>query len=156
MSDNEDTGEAARTSRPAPPTVKERNAVQRSVDRLLDALAPETALRRGERPAMEVQPHRTPSGCVLQAANVALSVSWFADATEDVTLGELQVVLWRGTVARRGVAVPAVNAVVGGELVLHPVVGSDGEPLWKAKDGRTFDSEALAAHCFALLDDLRA
>ena len=155
MSENEGPGDGAWTSR-AMPTVKERNAVQRSVERLLDELAPETALRRGERPSMEIQPHRTPSGCVLQAANVALSVSWFADATEHATLGELQVVLWRGTVARRGVAVPAVNAVVDGELVLHPIVGPDGEPLWKSTDGRTFDSEALAAHCFALLEEMRA
>ena len=155
MSDDEETGEAVWASR-AMPTVKERNAVQRSVERLLDALAPETALRRGERPAEDVQPHRTPTGCVLQAASVALSVSWFADATEDATLGELQVVLWRGTVARRGVAVPAVNAIVAGELVLHPMLGPDGEPRWKATDGRTFDSDALAAHCFALLDEMRA
>jgi hypothetical protein len=156
MSDNEGSGEVFGVQRPAPPTVKERNAVQRSVDRLLDELAPETALRRGERPTMDVQPHRTPTGCVLQAANVALSVSWFADATEDTTLGELQVVLWRGVVARRGSAVPAVNAIVDGELVLHPIVGPDGEPLWKATDGRTYDSGALAAHCFGLLDGLRA
>jgi hypothetical protein len=155
MSDNERMGDPARPSRPSPPTLKERNAVQRSVERLLDELAPEMALRRGERPTMDVQPHRTPTGCVLQAANVALSVSWFADATEDLTLGELQVVLWRGTVARRGVAVPTENAVVGGELLLHPVVGPDGEPLWRASDGRIFDSEALAAHCFALLETLR-
>jgi hypothetical protein len=155
MSDNEGPGDARWSSRPAPPTVKERNAVQRSVERLLDALAPETALRRGERPSMEIQPHRTPSGCVLQAADVALSVSWFAGATEDATLGEIQVVLWRGTVARRGLAVPAVNATVGGELVLHPIVGPEGEPLWKATDGRTFDSDALAAHCFALLEEMR-
>lgn len=154
MSDDEEAGGAGWGSR-AMPTVKERNAVQRSVERLLDVLAPETALRRGERPTADVQPHRTPTGCVLQAATVALSVSWFADATEDATLGELQVVLWRGTVARRGVAVPAVNAVVEGELVLHPVLGPDGEPLWKSTDGRTFDSEALAAHCFALLGERR-
>ena len=155
MSENEGPGDSAWSSR-AMPTVKERNAVQRSVERLLDELAPETALRRGERPSVDVQPHRTPTGCVLQAANVALSVSWFADATEDATLGELQVVLWRGTVARRGVAVPTVNAVVDGELVLHPIVGADGEPLWKSTDGRTFDSESLAAHCFALLEEMRA
>lgn len=155
MNDQEGSSDVARVSRPSPPTLKERNAVQRSVDRLLDELAPEKALRRGERPSLEVQPHRTPSGCVLQAANVALSVSWFADATEDLTLGELQVVLWRGTVARRGVAVPAEGAVVGGELVLRPVLGSEGESLWKASDGRIFDSEALAAHCFSLLETMR-
>lgn len=154
MHDQEDTSDVVKASRPAPPTLKERNTVQRSVDRLLDALAPEKALRRGERPSLPVEPHRTPSGCVLQAPSVALSVSWFADATEDATLGELQIVMWRGTVTRRGIARPAAGAIVESELVLHPVAGPNDESRWQAGDGRTFDSEALAAHCIALLEKL--
>ena len=47
-----------RAPRPAPPTLKERNAVQRSVDRLLDELAPEKALRRGEPTPLLVEPHQ--------------------------------------------------------------------------------------------------
>jgi hypothetical protein len=155
MHDTDDTGEVVKASRPTPPTLKERNAVQRSVDRLLDALAPEKALRRGEHPPVPVEAHRTPSGCVLQAPAVALSVSWFADATEDLTLGELQIVLWRGTVARRGVARPPKGAVVESELVLHPVDGPGDESVWKASDGRVFDSESLAAYCVAQLETLR-
>lgn len=155
MHDQERSSDVVKVSRPSPPTLKERNAVQRSVDRLLDELAPEKALRRGERPPMAVEPHRTPSGCVLQAPTVALSVSWFADATEDATLGELQVVLWRGVVARRGVARPAIGAVVASELVLHPVAGPAEDSVWQAADGRMFDSESLAAHCIGLLDTLQ-
>ena len=154
MHDQERSGDVARTSRPTPPTLKERNAVQRSVERLLDELAPEQALRRGERPALPVEPHRTPSGCILQAPAAALSVSWFADATEDPTLGELQIVLWRGTVARRGIPRPVKGAVVAGELVLHPADGL-GESAWKASDGRVFDTEQLAAHCLAMLESLQ-
>jgi hypothetical protein len=155
MHDSERTSEVVTPSRPTPPTLKERNAVQRSVDRLLDELAPEKALRRGESPALPVEAHRTPSGCVLQAPAVALSVSWFADATEDTTLGELQIVVWSGTVARRGMARPAQNAVVASELALHPLVNASLESVWLASDGRTFDSVALAAHCLALLETAR-
>jgi hypothetical protein len=155
MHDSQDTSDVVKPLRPAPPTVKERSAVQRSVDRLLDELAPEKALRRGERPAMQVEAHRTPSGCVLQAAAVALSVSWFADATEDATLGELQVVVWTGTVARRGMARPTQNAVVVSEMALHPVVDPVSGATWLAGDGRTFDSVSLAAHCLALLETVR-
>src|SRR3954468_10763373 len=143
-----------RPSRPAPPTLKERNAAQRSVDRLLDELAPEKALRRGETPAAAVEPHRTPSGCVLQGPAAALSVSWFADASEDLTLGELQVVLWRGVVARRGIARPPKGDVVAAELVLRPVEISPEVMIWRANDGAEFDSPALAAHCLTMLRTL--
>jgi hypothetical protein len=155
MHDTERTSDVVKSTRPTPPTLKERSAVQRSVDRLLDELAPERALRRGDRPAVPVEAHRTPSGCILQATNVALSVSWFADATEDATLGELQIVVWSGTVARRGVARPAQNAVVVSELALHPVLDAANASTWLATDGRTFDSEVLAAHCLALLETAR-
>jgi hypothetical protein len=146
----------ARPSRPAPPTLKERNAVQRIVDRLLDELAPEKALRRAEAPATPVEAHRTPSGCVLQGSTAALSVSWFADASEDLTLGELQVVLWHGTVARRGIARPPKGAVVAAELVLRPVEIAPDTVVWRASDGTEFDSAALAAHCLAMLGTLPA
>jgi hypothetical protein len=155
MNDSQRTSEVAKTSRPAPPSLKERNAVQRSVERLLDELAPEKALRRSESPPLAIEAHRTPSGCVLQGPTAALSVSWFADASEDLTLGELQVVLWRGTVARRGAARPPKGAVVARELVLHPEdAGVDG-CVWKAVDGQRFDSASLAAYCVRLLDTLR-
>jgi hypothetical protein len=153
MSDRERPSDVAKSSRPTPPTLKERNAVQRSVDRLLDELAPDKALRRGESPPAAVEAHRTPSGCVLQGSAAALSVSWFADASEDLTLGELQVVLWRGVVARRGIARPAKGAVVELELVLRPVEVGPDLMVWRASDGTEFDSGSLAAHCLALLRD---
>jgi hypothetical protein len=156
MDDTEPTGDVAKSSRATPPTLKERGAVQRNVDRLLDELAPERALRRGDRPAVLVEAHRTPSGCILQAAAVALSVSWFADATEEATLGELQIVVWSGTVARRGIARPPQNAVVASELALYPVMDSPEGFIWRAKDGRMFDNASLAAHCLALLETARS
>ena len=155
MADSERSNDV-RPARPAPPTLKERNAVQRSVDRLLDELAPEKALRRAEAPPALVEAHRTPSGCVLQGSDAALSVSWFADASEDLTLGELQVVLWRGIVARRGIARPAKGAVVAAELVLRPVEVAPDTMIWRANDGAEFDSTTLAAHCLAMLRTLPA
>jgi hypothetical protein len=155
MADSERPSEV-RAPRPAPPTLKERNAVQRSVDRLLDELAPEKALRRGEPTPTLVEAHRTPSGCVLQGPTAALSVSWFADASEDLTLGELQVVLWRGVVARRGIARPTTGAVVAAELVLRPVEVAPDTMVWRASDGTEFDSAGLAAHCLEMLRTLPA
>ena len=143
--------DALKGARPVPPTLKERNAVQRIVDRLLDELAPERTLKRADRPPVPVEAHRTPSGCVLQGATEALSVSWFADASDQATLGELQIVLWKGTVSRRGATRPSTNAVVVSELVLRPVERPSDDCVWRAADGTLFDSPALAAHCLALL-----
>src|SRR3954469_768043 len=84
------------------PSAKTRNVVQRSVTALLDALAPERVLKRVEQLRGSIEQHRTPTGCVLQAAGCAVSVSWFADATKDAALGELDILVWRGKVARRG------------------------------------------------------
>lgn len=155
MQDSESSNDLTKTARPVPPTLKERNAVQRSVERLLDELAPEKALRRGEAPTVHVEQHRTPSGCVLQAPNSAVSVSWFADTSQDLTHGELQVVLWRGVVTRRGGTRPAKGAEVATELVLHPVERAGDTLVWRAGDGREFDSEALAAYCLELLATLQ-
>ena len=83
----------------SPPTVKERNAVQQAVSRLLDSLAPERAAYRVGTKANEVERYRTPRGCVLQAAAGAVTVSWFPDSAQGAELGELQVVAWRGEVS---------------------------------------------------------
>src|SRR4051812_27629761 len=82
------------------PSTKMRNTVQRSVTALLDALAPERLIKQIDRAQGPIEQHRTPSGCVLQAAECAVSVSWFPAATEDAVLGELHVLTWSGTVAR--------------------------------------------------------
>ena len=88
--------------RGAAPTYKSKNAVQRSVTALLDELAPERVLRRIDALPGQIEQHRTPSGCVLQAANCAVSVSWFPEESKAGRLGELHVLVWSGIVARRG------------------------------------------------------
>src|SRR5690349_25140957 len=83
-------------------SAKAKSAVQRSVTQLLDELAPERVLKRVGELKGPVEQHRTPTGCVLQAAHCAVSVSWFANATKEAVLGELHVLVWRGQVTRRG------------------------------------------------------
>ena len=89
-------------ARTQPPTAKEKNSVQRSVNSLLDTLAPERTTTRADRAPVPVEQHRTPTGCVLQAPTAALTVRWFADTSNDAAFGELHVCIWRGVVSRRG------------------------------------------------------
>jgi hypothetical protein len=138
----------------APPSVKARAGVQRAVDRLLDALAPERVVSRAPRIPTPVERHRTPRGCVLQAAAAAVSVSWFPDAATDAAFGELQVLAWRGVVSRPGSAHRAAGgAAIARELLLRPVEGGADGWAWRAADGAVYDTDALAAHCAALLEE---
>src|SRR5262245_60793595 len=135
-----------------PPTVKERNAVQQEVSRLFDVLAPERAAHRVDVKTNEVDRHRTPRGCVLQAAAGAVTVSWFPDSAQGADLGELQVVAWRGTVSRPGSSRRASGAQVVEEMVLRPGESRMGAMEWRAADGTTYSTDALAAHCETLLE----
>jgi hypothetical protein len=135
------------------PTSKEKNAVQREVTRLLDELAPERATTRGDRIPTAVQQHRTPNGCILQATDAALSVSWYADAADDTRLGELQVVQWRGVVSRRGAAQRPDAATVVRQQVMHPIENPGEGAFWRADDGALYDTAQLTAHCLALLNE---
>ncbi len=134
------------------PSAKAKNAVQRSVTELLDELAPERVLKRVGDVKGPVEQYRTPSGCVLQAADCAVSVSWFADPTKDAVLGELHIVVWRGKVARRGTARPPKGATIVADLVLRPLEPPADDCLWQATDGTRYDTASLAAKCLALLE----
>lgn len=147
-----DRPESTAPNWPLSPTSKSKNAVQRSVTTLLDELAPERALRRLERVEGSIEQHRTPTGCVLQASRAAISVSWFADGVANAPLGELHVVVWRGTVTRLGTPPTRNGARVVAELVLRPVEPPEADCLWMAMDGGRFDTAALAAKCLALLE----
>jgi len=139
--------------RPTPPTAKEKNVVQRAVNSLLDALAPERATTRADRLPATIEQHRTPTGCVLQAPTAAVSLSWFPDAANDSSLGELQVFVWQGVVSRRGAAPRPDGARVTNEFVLRPVERPTDDCVWRAEDGTTYSVPSLAAHCMALLDE---
>ena len=137
----------------ASPSVKALNAVQRSVTALLDELAPERVLKRVEKLPDSVEQHRTPSGCVLQAADCAISVSWFANATDQAPLGELHILVWHGKVARRGVARPPKGATIVADLVLRPLEPPADNCVWQSTDGTRYDTSSLAAKCLSLLED---
>ena len=124
--------------------------MQRNVNALLDALAPERVLTRGDAAKMTVETHRTPTGCVLQGPGAALSVSWFADPNRSI--GELHVVLWRGIVSRRGAGAQKEGATIVQELVLSPIDGASNDRVWRSGDGAEYDTASLAAHCLALLE----
>jgi hypothetical protein len=134
------------------PSVKTRNLVQRSVTALLDELAPERVLKRVEKLEGQIEQHRTPSGCVLQAPGCAVSVSWFADGSKGTALGELHILVWQGKVARRGAIRGAKNATLVTELVLHPIEPATDECIWAATDGKRYDTATLAAHTLGLLE----
>lgn len=135
----------------AAPTVKARNAAQQEVTRLLDALAPERAAHRLGAKGNDVERFRMPRGCVLQAKDGAVTVSWFPDSAQGAELGELQVVRWRGTVSHPGSSTRTAGAQAEEEMVLRPV--DDGGRLeWRATNGTTYSTEKLAAHCTTLLE----
>lgn len=147
-----DASESRNAGWSGPTTTKERNAVQRSVTKLLDTLAPERVPLRGERAPVQIEPYRTPSGCVLQAPTAALSVSWFPGGASSSDLGQLHVVLWRGGVTRRGGGVPREPASMIRELTLRPVDLSPDAPRWRDDgDGAVYDIQGLADLCLTLL-----
>ena len=133
-------------------SAKEKTVIRRSVTALLDELAPERVLRRVEQLAGPVEQYRTPNGCVLQAATAAVSVSWFVQGDTDASPSELQVVVWRGHVSRRGAPKRPKGATIVDELSLRPVARTPEEIVWKATDGKEYDTPTLAAHCLALLE----
>ena len=134
-------------------SAKTKTAVQKSVTRLLDELAPERVLRRIDQPVPEIEQHRTPSGCVLQAPNAALSISWFSEPSQGAPLGELNVVVWRGTVTRRGALRKAKGAEMVTSLVFRPIEPPEDECVWQGAEGERYDAAAIAAHCLALLQE---
>lgn len=131
-------------------SAKEKNAVRRAVTALLDELAPERVLKRAEQIRGPVEQHRTPDGCVLQAATAALSVSWFAPGESEAVAGELHIIVWRGRVSRRGSPSPK-GATVVTEVILYPIEYPPDDCLWRSGDGTEYDTESLVAHSLALL-----
>jgi hypothetical protein len=134
------------------PTAKQRTAVEREVTQLLDALAPHRPVPRAGPPPADVRLHRAPGRCVMQAATGAVSVSWFPGHGMDETLGEMQVIEWRGVVSLPGATRRAVGAVAVGQCVFHPVEVGVGAWEWHAADGSlALPTSGLVAHCRRLL-----
>ena len=142
---------SGRSAKGTAPTYKARGAVQRSVNDLLDELAPEKTLTRSERVPGAVELHRSPNGCVLQGPTGAVSVSWIADEFKGATLGELHIIAWRGVVARRGATRHTKGATIASEMSLKPIEPPEGGDIWRDADGATYNTESLVAKCLSLL-----
>jgi hypothetical protein len=126
--------------------------MQREATRLLDELAPESTNARSSKSDLPVQQHRSPNGCILQAEAAALSVTFYPQADDQDRVGELQIVLWRGVVSRRGAAPSRKPAEVVRQEVVNPIEAPTDESVWCSRDGTRYTTAALAAHCLALLE----
>ena len=144
-----------RTSSPwnTSPTAKEKHALQREVTALLDELAPERVLTRADALRLPVEHSRTLQGCVLQSPSAAVSVSWFAGSPREKALGELHVVVWRGTLSQRGSASRHKGATIIQEFVFLPIEKPTNATVWRRSDGPEFETPAVAALCLALLKE---
>jgi len=130
-------------------TTKQRLAVHREVERLLDDLAPQRPPPRAGVPDVAVKLHRAPGRCVMQTASGAVSASWFPGHGSDETLGELQVIEWRGVVSLPGSARRAdVGAQVLGTTLFHPVEARAGEWVWRTAGGAPpLTTDELMEYC---------
>lgn len=137
------------------PSVKQKTLLLKNVTMILDELAPERLFKHTDH-LNEIQQYRTPTGCVLQAANCAISVSWFDSASKDAPLGELHVVMWDGMVKRRGSIMQGKGGTIVSELVLRPSQPSPDTVLWTATDGTEYATLSVAQKCQALLEELMA
>ena len=86
----------------------------------------------------------------------------FPASTNETALGELQLILWRGTVSRPGSARRAAGGAAVEQqetFVLTPgtvgaITASTGDDwLWRGSDGTGYDAQAFAARCLALLEE---
>ena len=127
--------------------------MEREVMRLLELLAPEPSATRDRKPVPDIQQHRTPNGCILQASDAALSVTWYSEADDQDRVGELQIVLWRGVVSRRGSIKTGAPPVLIRQEVLNPLERPIEDAVWSSRDGTTYTTPDLAALWLRLLDE---
>src|SRR5207253_8956964 len=105
----------------------------------------------------EVRQYRTPSGCVLQAPDCAISVSWFDDASTEAPLGELHLVVWSGMVKRRGSINQGKGGTIVSELIFRASHPAPDVVTWTAAhDGTEYATTAIAQKCMALPEEQMA
>jgi len=80
-------------------------------------------------------------------------VSWFAGSPSEKTLGELHIVVWRGTLSQRGSASRHKGATIVQEFVFLPIEKPTDAKVWRRTDGPEFDTPAVAEFCLALLKE---
>ena len=142
-------------------TPQQRAAARRELERLLDKMVADIKHRipgpgvSAEQSDSALVPYRSPDRCVVQGAERAVSVSWFAAQFTDVSLGELQVIEWLGVVAVRGATRrrESAAATILRADVYRQVQTSEGWGWQPAgpDEAPILSTDALAAACLAPL-----
>lgn len=142
-------------------TPQQRAAARRELERLLDKLVVDIKHRipgpgaAAEPAESALVPYRSPDRCVVQGADRAVSVSWFPAQFTDISLGELQVIEWRGVVAVRGAArrrESAAATIVRADVYRQvPTAEGWGWQPSASDDAIVLSTEDLAAACLAPL-----
>jgi len=142
-------------------TPQQRAAARRELERLLDKLVADIKHRipapgaSAEHAESALVPYRSPDRCVVQGAERAVSVSWFPAQFTDVSLGELQVIEWRGVVAVRGATrrrESAAASILRAEVYRQVPMGEGW--AWQhaaADEAPPLSTEDLVAACLAPL-----
>jgi hypothetical protein len=134
-------------------TTQQRASAQRELKRLLETLAEELATAAADAPHLGLKLYRAPGWCVMQGDVGALSVSWFPRQFEETSIGDLQVIEWRGIVSLPGARRRAEGgATVVEARVFHPVCTAASQWGWQMVDGeRIYTTDDLVLRCLTRL-----
>ena len=136
---------------------RHRTAIQHEISHLFDDLAPLAVPGRRAPVAAPIATHRWPNRCILQGPTHAVSLTWFAGARDDESLGELLVMMWRGRVSLPGSASRERDEAVPVEQqLLHPAWTLAGGWGWRAEglegDEAVRSTAELIAECRQALE----
>ncbi len=135
-------------------THRQRTSVHREIDRLMQELARGFVAMTAAAPERGLTIQRAPHRCILQARGTAVTVSWFPATYPERSLGELQVMAWRGVVsvpggthrAREGASVIESN-------IFQLIWTADAELRWQlGEQDASMSTEQLVERCLARLE----
>ena len=135
-------------------THRQRTSVHREIDRLMQELARGFSVVAAAAPDRGLTIQRAPHRSILQARERAVTVSWFPASYPERSLGELQVVAWRGIVSVPGGTHRAREGASVIESNIFQLIWTDEAELrWQLdEDDASLSTEALTARCLARLE----
>ena len=139
-------------------THRQRSAVSREIDHLMQQLARGFSEVAAALPERGLTIQRAPHRSILQARERAVTVSWFPASYPEQSLGELHVLVWVGVVSVPGGTQRARGGASIVESSVFHLVWSDGAaPRWQLEeDGASWSTESLAERCLARLEQVSA